>query len=34
MTEATSATPAPDALADVLADAPFARLVATDDVTR
>ena len=31
MTEATSATPAPDALADVLADAPFARLVATDD---
>lgn len=31
MTEATTATPAPDALADVLADAPFARLVATDD---
>ncbi|EMA69694.1 exonuclease RecJ [Halorubrum aidingense JCM 13560] len=31
MTEATSATPAPDALAGVLADAPFARLVATDD---
>ncbi|WP_435073004.1 exonuclease RecJ [Halorubrum sp. HHNYT27] len=31
MTEATSTTPAPDALADVLADAPFARLVATDD---
>jgi hypothetical protein len=31
MTEATSATPAPDALADLLADAPFARLVATDD---
>ncbi|EMA61919.1 hypothetical protein [Halorubrum lipolyticum] len=31
MTEATSATPAPDALADVLADAPFVRLVATDD---
>ena len=31
MTESTSATPAPDALADVLADAPFARLVATDD---
>ncbi len=31
MTEATSATPAPDALADVLVDAPFVRLVATDD---
>ncbi|WP_050033003.1 hypothetical protein [Halorubrum halophilum] len=31
MTEATSATPAPDALAGVLADAPFVRLVATDD---
>ncbi|PHQ37987.1 exonuclease RecJ [Halorubrum persicum] len=31
MTEATSVTPAPDALAGVLADAPFARLVATDD---
>ena len=31
MTEATSATPAPDAVADVLADAPFVRLVATDD---
>ena len=31
MTEATSATPAPDALASVLADAPFVRLVATDD---
>ena len=31
MTEATSATPAPAALADVLADAPFVRLVATDD---
>jgi len=31
MTEATSATPAPGALADVLTDAPFARLVATDD---
>ena len=31
MTETTSATLAPDALADVLADAPFARLVATDD---
>jgi len=31
MTEAASATPAPDALAGVLADAPFARLVATDD---
>jgi hypothetical protein len=31
MTEATSATPTPDALADALADAPFARLVATDD---
>ncbi|MFW5917137.1 MAG: exonuclease RecJ, partial [Halorubrum sp.] len=31
MTEATPATPAPDVLADVLADAPFARLVATDD---
>jgi len=31
MTEATSATLAPDALADVLVDAPFARLVATDD---
>jgi len=31
MTETTTATPAPDALADVLADAPFARLVATDD---
>ncbi|WP_200530417.1 exonuclease RecJ [Halorubrum sp. LN27] len=31
MTEATAATPAPDALADVLADAPFVRLVATDD---
>jgi hypothetical protein len=31
MTEATSATSAPDALAGVLADAPFVRLVATDD---
>ena len=31
MTEATPATLAPDALADVLVDAPFARLVATDD---
>jgi hypothetical protein len=31
MTEATSATPAPDAVADVLADAPFVRLAATDD---
>ncbi|WP_256403110.1 exonuclease RecJ [Halorubrum salinum] len=31
MTEATSATTAPDALAGVLADAPFVRLVATDD---
>jgi len=31
MTEATSAAPAPDALAGVLADAPFVRLVATDD---
>jgi len=31
MTDATSATPAPDALASVLADAPFVRLVATDD---
>ncbi|WP_128905361.1 exonuclease RecJ [Halorubrum amylolyticum] len=31
MTEATSPTPAPDALVDVLADAPFVRLVATDD---
>jgi hypothetical protein len=31
MTEATSAAPAPDAIAGVLADAPFARLVATDD---
>ncbi|GAB7010409.1 exonuclease RecJ [Halorubrum trueperi] len=31
MTEATSAAPAPDALADVLVDAPFVRLVATDD---
>ena len=31
MTEATSAALAPDALADVLVDAPFARLVATDD---
>ncbi|MFO8114482.1 MAG: exonuclease RecJ [Halorubrum sp.] len=31
MTETTSATPTPDALAGVLADAPFARLVATDD---
>ncbi|OTF06610.1 exonuclease RecJ [Halorubrum sp. SD612] len=31
MTEATSATPASDALAGVLADAPFVRLVATDD---
>lgn len=31
MTEATSPTPALDALADVLADAPFVRLVATDD---
>jgi len=31
MTEATSATPAPDALADALADAPFVRLVATAD---
>ncbi|SDE94784.1 hypothetical protein SAMN04488067_101190 [Halorubrum xinjiangense] len=31
MTEATSATLTPDALAGVLADAPFVRLVATDD---
>ena len=34
MTEATPATLAPDALADVLVDAPFARLVATDTATR
>ncbi|MDZ5812381.1 exonuclease RecJ [Halorubrum sp. AD140] len=31
MTEATSTTPAPNVLADVLVDAPFVRLVATDD---
>ncbi|MGM0449070.1 MAG: exonuclease RecJ [Methanobacteriota archaeon] len=31
MTETMSTTPAPDALAGVLADAPFVRLVATDD---
>ncbi|WP_418284382.1 exonuclease RecJ [Halorubrum sp. DTA46] len=31
MTETTSAESAPDALADVLVDAPFVRLVATDD---
>ncbi|MWV65554.1 exonuclease RecJ [Halorubrum sp. JWXQ-INN 858] len=31
MTETTAAAPAPDALASVLADAPFVRLVATDD---
>ncbi|MBP1922711.1 hypothetical protein J2751_001725 [Halorubrum alkaliphilum] len=31
MTETATATPTPDALASVLADAPFVRLVATDD---
>ena len=31
MTEATAAAPAADAVADVHAEAPFVRLVATDD---